>query len=117
MRLKSVPLNAKLAKSLAAAVTALTTDDYQIFQSTLIAQTIKKTPGICGGQARVRHTRIVVWTLISLAQQGMNDDAILQDFPGLTQFDLWIVRLYYRDHSDEIDALIASHHSEDKWDV
>ena len=109
--------NVKLAESLATAVSALTPDDYPIFQSTLIAQAIQKTPGVCGGHARVRNTRITVWTLISLAQQGMDDDAILQDFPGLTHFDLWITRMYYRENHDEIDALITSHHSEDRWDV
>jgi type III restriction enzyme len=26
---------------------------------------IQKTPGICGGNARIRDTRIAVWTLVS----------------------------------------------------
>ncbi|MEM9217765.1 MAG: DUF433 domain-containing protein [Cyanobacteria bacterium P01_F01_bin.150] len=109
--------NIKIAESLATAVSALTPDDHQIFQSTLIKRIIQKTTGICGGHARVRNTRIAVWTLISLAQQGMDDDTILQDFPGLTHLDLWITRMYYRDHHDEIDTLIIAHHREDGWDV
>ncbi|MEA5469972.1 MULTISPECIES: DUF433 domain-containing protein [unclassified Spirulina] len=110
-------MNAKLVESLAEAVNALSPEDYALFQSTLIAKTIQKTLGVCGGHARIRNTRIAVWTLISLAKQGMNEDALARDFPGLTQFDLLAARTYYRTNTEEIDALIASHHSKDDWDV
>ena len=36
---------------------------------------------------------------------------------GLTHFDLLAARTYYRANPEEIDALIASHHSDDNWDV
>ncbi|NES22447.1 MAG: DUF433 domain-containing protein [Symploca sp. SIO3E6] len=59
-------MNTKLVKSLAEAVNALEPEHYALFQSTLITKTIQKTPGVCGGNARIRNTRIAVWTLISL---------------------------------------------------
>lgn len=110
-------MNAKLVESLAEAVNALSADDYSLFQATLIDKAVQKTAGVCGGHARVRNTRIAVWTLISLAHQGMDDAALIQDFPGLTYFDLLAARLYYQAHRPEIDSLVASHHSEAGWDV
>jgi len=110
-------MNAKLVESLAEAVNALSPEDYALFQSTTITKSIQKNPGVCGGHARIRNTRIAVWTLISLANQGMDEDALARDFPGLSHFDLLAARTYYRANPEEIDALIASHHSEDDWDV
>lgn len=108
-------MNAKLVESLAEAVNALSSDDYLLFQSTLIDKAVQKTAGVCGGHARVRNTRIAVWTLISLAEQGMDDDALVKDFLGLTHFDLLAARLYYRANRQEIDSLITSHHSDEEW--
>lgn len=47
----------------------------------------------------------------------MADDALVKDFPGLTHFDLMAARLYYQANRQEIDGLIASHHSNEGWDV
>lgn len=110
-------MNTKLVESLAEAVNALSADDYSLFQTTLIDKAVQKTAGVCGGHARVRNTRIAVWTLISLAHQGMDDAALVKDFPGLTYFDLLAARLYYQANRPEIDSLVASHHSEEGWDV
>ncbi|NEQ71385.1 MAG: hypothetical protein F6K21_39085 [Symploca sp. SIO2D2] len=43
----------------------------------------------------------------------LDEEALGSDFPGLTHFDLLAARTYYRANPEEIDALIASHHSED----
>jgi len=109
-------MNTQLANSLAEAVSALSLEDFQAFQAALLDHMVKKTPGVAGGHACIRNTRIAVWTLISLAQQGMNDDVLVKNFPGLTPFDLLATQVYYQAHQAEIDALIASHHSEDGWD-
>ena len=34
-----------------------------------ITAAIQKIPGVCGGHACVRNTRIPVWTLVSLRQR------------------------------------------------
>jgi len=83
----------------------------------LISKTVRKTAGVCGGHARVRNTRIPVWALISLAQQGMGEDELLKDFPGLTHFDLLVAQSYYQANTIEIDNLITSHHSDEDWGV
>lgn len=74
---------------------------------------IERTPGVCGGAARVRGTRIAVWTLVRLQQLGRSDEQLLSDFPGLTWDDLTAVRAYYREHPDEIDEAIAAEERED----
>lgn len=69
---------------------------------------IRKTPGVVGGDARVRDTRIPVWTLVELKKQGRTEEQLLADFPGLTQEDLDAAWDYYRDHTVEIEDAIAA---------
>jgi len=71
-----------------------------------LTETIKKTPGICGGSACVRNTRIPIWTLVSLRQQGATEQEILNNYPGLTLDDLTVVWGYYYNHKSEIDRTI-----------
>ncbi|MEO0987902.1 MAG: DUF433 domain-containing protein [Cyanobacteria bacterium J06639_14] len=110
-------MNTQLANSLAEAVSALSLEDFQAFQNALVGHMVKKAPGVAGGNACMRNTRIAVWTLTSLAQQGMDEAAMVRNFPGLTPFDLLAARVYYQSHQAEIDALITSHHSEEAWDA
>lgn len=72
-----------------------------------ITETIKKTPGVCGGHACIRNTRIPVWTLVSLRQQGATEQELLHNYPGLTLGDLTVVWGYYYNHKSEIDLTIA----------
>lgn len=110
-------MNMKRAESLAAEVVALPKEDYALFQKAIADRMIRKTPGVAGGYACVRNTRIAVWTMVSLSQQGMTEDTLLKDFPGLTNVDLFAVQAYYQANKIEIDELIVSHHSEEVWDV
>lgn len=59
---------------------------------------ISKTPGVCGANARIRDTRIPVWTLVSFRQQGASNEELLRNYPGLTQQDLEAAWLYYGMH-------------------
>jgi uncharacterized protein (DUF433 family) len=110
-------MNSKLVESLTEAIIALPKDDYDLFQNILVAKMIQKTPGVCGGYACIRDTRIPVWTIISLLQQGATDQELLIDFEGLTDLDLLIGRKYYQIHQEEIDTVILSHAQEKDWDV
>lgn len=68
---------------------------------------IQKTPGVCGGQARIRNTRIPVWTLVSFHHQGASDEELLRNYPGLNQQDLEAAWSYYMQQKEEIDLIIA----------
>jgi uncharacterized protein (DUF433 family) len=109
-------MNLQLAESLANAVVALPTEDYALFQNALISNMIRKTPGLAGGSACIRNTRIAVWTLISLMNQGADDQELLRNFPGLNLRDLEVSRSYYANLKEEIDTEIESNHREDGWD-
>jgi uncharacterized protein (DUF433 family) len=71
-------------------------------------EVIQATPGICGGYPRVRNTRIPVWTLVSLRNQGATDRELLDDYPSLKLEDLTAVWEYYYNHKLEVDRIIMS---------
>jgi uncharacterized protein (DUF433 family) len=64
---------------------------------------ILKTPGVCGGSACVRTTRIPVWSLVLWRRQGVADSRLLEMYPTLAQADLDAVWTYYASHQEEID--------------
>lgn len=70
-------------------------------------ETIQKTPGVCGGNACVRDTRIPVWTLWRLRELGRTDQQLLADYPTLLPTDLPAAWEYARRHEDEIAEAIA----------
>jgi len=71
------------------------------------ASLIRKTPGVSGGEACIRATRIPVWILVRYRQQAVPENDILAAFPTLTVPDLEAAWRYYDEHRNEIDALIA----------
>ena len=68
---------------------------------------IEKTPGVCGGEARIRRTRIPVWLLVEIRQGGGSDAEILVDYPLLTPADLAAAWEYYDRNRQEIEAAIT----------
>ncbi|MBF2056873.1 MAG: DUF433 domain-containing protein [Cyanobacterium sp. T60_A2020_053] len=102
-------MNSKLIESLVQVIESLPQDDYLLFQKQLAVRSIQKMPGICGGNARIRNTRIPVWTIVSLQQQGADDTELLDNYPSLTPFDLLAVKMYYIEHHQEIDTILANY--------
>ena len=68
---------------------------------------IRKTPGVCGGEACVRETRIPVWLLHRLRSLGRTDEQLLEDYPTLTGDDLAAVWEYADHNADAISAAIG----------
>jgi uncharacterized protein (DUF433 family) len=108
-----IKMNTKLVQSLVQVIESLPPEEYILLQGELTARNIQKTAGVCGGYARIRNTRIPVWTIVSLQCQGADDIELLRNFPSLTLFDLAATRAYYASHQEEIDQTIASHHEDD----
>ncbi len=69
---------------------------------------IRKTPGVCGGDACIRKTRIMVWLLVSLKQQGMTDAELLHSYPTLAEEDLEAAWEYNGQHPQEIAEAIEA---------
>jgi uncharacterized protein (DUF433 family) len=110
-------MNTKLVLSLAQVIESLAPDEYALLQEKLKSRIIQKTIGVCGGYARIRNTRIPVWTIISLQQQGADTVELLRNFPTLTVDDLTNVRNYYSTYQEEIDCAIASHQHEQEESI
>lgn len=90
-------------------IEALPPDGHKLLHEKLLDRTIQTTSGVCGGAARIRNTRIPVWTLVSFKQQGADELEILRNYPALTFTDLQAAWRYYNTHHQEIDRLITSH--------
>ncbi len=68
---------------------------------------IEKTPGVVGGEACIRRTRIAVWMLVVARRLGMSDERLRNRYqPPLSQADLDAAWQYYRDNSQEIEQAI-----------
>ena len=67
---------------------------------------IEKTPGICGGVARVAGTRIPVWSLVQARQMGYSDERLLSEYPTLRASDLINAWAYFQEHINDIETQI-----------
>lgn len=67
---------------------------------------IEKTLGVMGGDACIRQTRIPIWLLVSLRQQGATERYLLEDYPELTASDLANAWIYADAHANEIEIAL-----------
>ena len=65
---------------------------------------VAKTPGVCGGRARVEGTRIRVYNVVFLHRDGASDEKIRETYPDLTPAQIHAALAYYYDNREEIDA-------------
>lgn len=70
------------------------------------ASWVQKTPGVCGGDACIRRTRIPVWGLVEWQSLGLSDSEILERHPDLTPADLEVAWRYYEQNREEIEQAI-----------
>jgi uncharacterized protein (DUF433 family) len=68
---------------------------------------INKTPGVMGGAACIRDTRIPVWLLVSYLRMGLSEAKLLDNYPSLTATDLTNAWSYNEAQPAEIDRAIA----------
>jgi len=66
---------------------------------------IQKTPGLCGGDACIRQTRIPVWVLVNACGLGISEAELLEDYPTLRAADL-ANGAYAEAYPDEIETEI-----------
>ncbi len=67
---------------------------------------VSKTPGICGGNACIRGTRITVWGLAQWRKLGLSDAQIRQRVAGVSLADLAAAWEYVAAHPEEIEEAI-----------
>ena len=64
---------------------------------------IVRTPGVCGGSARIIRTRIPVWVLEQFRRLGTSEADILRAYPSLRAIDLVEAWRYADSHVEEMD--------------
>ena len=69
---------------------------------------VVKTPGICGGKARIAGTRIPVWGVENSRRLGFTDSEIIKSYPMVTRQDLSAAWAYVAKHPREIERQIAA---------
>ena len=69
---------------------------------------IRHTPGVCGGEACLRHTRVAIWMLEEARRAGASGEDLLADYPGLTREDLEAAWQYVATHREEIENAIRA---------
>jgi uncharacterized protein (DUF433 family) len=72
---------------------------------------IKKTPGVCGGSAYIRDTRIPVWVLVRYRQLGLKDSQIMGAF-SMDENDLLSAFRYESENPKEIQREITENDSD-----
>jgi uncharacterized protein (DUF433 family) len=71
----------------------------------ILVQHIEKTPGVCGGRARIAGHRIRVMDIVAWHEaRARSPDEIVAMFPGITLADIHAALAYYFDHRAEIEA-------------
>jgi uncharacterized protein (DUF433 family) len=68
---------------------------------------IEKNPGVIGGDACIRRTRIAVWMLVEAKRVGLTDSDLLTSYdPPLSQADLDAAWAYHEQNPEEIEQAI-----------
>ncbi len=73
---------------------------------------IRKTPGVMGGEACIRESRVPVWLMVSYRQMGSSEAELLENYPMLSAQDLVNTWHYAEQHAAEIDGAIARQEEE-----
>ncbi len=66
---------------------------------------IESTPDVCGGSARIRGTRIRVADIVGMFKLGYTKEEIAEWY-SISIEDVISAIEYYKEHKDEIDAII-----------
>lgn len=72
---------------------------------------VVKTPGVCGGRARIEGTRLTVESIVTdVLGDGLSVQDVLDGYqhPNLTPAKVHAALAYYYDHQAEIDAEIRA---------
>jgi len=64
-------------------------------------------PGKRGGRPCIRGLRITVYDVLSMLSSGMTQEEILEDFPELSQEDIFAVLAYAADREHRVGSLAA----------
>lgn len=78
---------------------------------------IVKAPGLCGGAATIRGTRVSVWVLATYARAGYEANVIRTFFPYLTLAQIYDALSYWQDHPAEIEESVLRNAPSESPDI
>jgi uncharacterized protein (DUF433 family) len=73
-----------------------------------------RTPGVCGGNLRIDGTRMTVNQIVTLHNQGLSAEQIIEQYPHRTLAEIHGVLAWYFDHKNQFDAELAKEFAEDE---
>jgi len=76
--------------------------------STILETNLVRTPGICGGRLRIDGTRMTVNQIVTLHNQGLAADQIVEQYPQRTLAEIFAVLAWYHAHKAEFDRELAA---------
>ena len=91
---------------------ANTTQSTVVFSGPRGEALIQKTPDVCGGDACIRNSRIMVWLLVAFKKGGWTDQNFFDNYESLTAEDLAAAWEYYRRYPEEIDEAMRLNHED-----
>ncbi len=78
-----------------------------VFADTFVQESanegIEKTVDVCGGSARIKNTRIPVWSIVEAKKMNFGDDRILASYPAISLIDIENALVYYARNRKEVE--------------
>lgn len=82
--------------------------------ATVLATSLVRTPGVCGGCLRIDGTRMTVNQIVTLHKQGLSAEDIVGEYPHRTFSEIYTVFAWYYAHQEELDQELAAEAAEDE---
>lgn len=79
-----------------------------------IGTLIVRTPGTCGGRARIAGSRITVQYIVREIKAGITPEEILEDKPYLTLAGIYSALAHYYANKESLDTEFAAYEEESR---
>ena len=76
--------------------------------STMLDVMLVRAPDICGGKLRIDGTRMTVNQIVTLYQQGLTAEQIVEQYPQRALSEIYGVLAWYHEHKTEFDEELAA---------
>jgi uncharacterized protein (DUF433 family) len=74
----------------------------------MLEVTLVRTPGVCGGNLRIDGTGLSVNQIVTLHNQGLTAEQIVEQYPHRTLREIYAVLAWYYEHKNEFDEELAA---------
>lgn len=75
---------------------------------TVLATSLVRTPGICGGRLRIDGTRTTVNQIVTMHKQGLSAEQIVAQYPQRTLREIFTVLAWYHNNKEEFDKELVT---------